>query len=75
MTTNSELSMKCKLEKEACQLMTTQRNMYITPIKLNNNDYITGLIESNIKVCHSVCYIFGIGYHNYLSSDTSGNSN
>ena len=42
--TTSQLGLKCKSKKELYQLMDTEVNMYISPIKLSNCEYVAGVI-------------------------------
>ena len=53
--TTSQLGLKCKSKKELYQLMVTEANVYISPIKLSNCEYVAGVIEGIIKVNINIC--------------------
>ena len=48
--TTSQLGLKCKSKKKLYQLMVTDVNVYMPPIKLSNCEYVAGVIENGIKV-------------------------
>ena len=73
--TTSELGLKFKSKKEVHQLMTTQGNVYMPPIKLNNHDYVEGVIEGSIKVGRAESITFVIAYQNKFSLSDPGPSN
>ena len=53
--TTSQLGLKFKSKKELYQLMVTEANVYMPPIKLSNCKYVAGVIEGSIKVNINIC--------------------